>query len=382
MMGNGVPLRVGISGSYGGYNLGDEAILDGILSELRRSIRAEVTIFTRDAEDTLNRHRVERAVEIRKLTREEAREEVRRLDLLLLGGGGILYDLDAEKYLREVALAQELGIPVAVYAISAGPLEDPGVRATVAHVLNGVNLITVRDRQGLHLLEEVGVEKKIHLTADPALLIEPAPLPVERLLADGVEMNNRPLVGFSVREPGPAAPHIETSHYYKLLAETADFMIERLNVDIVFVPMEKTDIRHSHGVVSNMQCFDRAEVLRKGYSSHQILSLIGRFEFCVGMRLHFLIFSALQGVPFVALPYSSKVMGFIQDLDMPMPPLADVNSGRLIASVDQAWDTRNEIRARISRLLPGLKQRARETNALVMKMLNEIRGAASFGSAA
>jgi polysaccharide pyruvyl transferase WcaK-like protein len=30
--------RIGISGSYGGMNLGDEAILEGILGELRTSV--------------------------------------------------------------------------------------------------------------------------------------------------------------------------------------------------------------------------------------------------------------------------------------------------------------------------------------------------------
>lgn len=369
-MGTKTRLRVGISGSYGGFNLGDEAILTGMIGELRDSLSAEITVFSRDPEDTLKRHLVERSVAIRQLTRQEAREEVKRLDVLILGGGGILYDADAETYLREVMLAQELGVLVAVYAISAGPLQDPKVRTTIANVLNKIPLITVRDKQGYRLLEDVGVENDIHLTADPALLIEAAALPAEALTAEGVDFD-RHLVGFSVREPGPAAPHISPDHYYELLANAADFMIDRLNADVVFVPMEKADIRYSHGVVANMEYSQRAEILRRNYTSQQILSLIGRFEFCVGMRLHFLIFSALQGVPFVALPYASKVTGFIQDLEMAMPPMHDVRSGRLIASIDRAWDTRHEIKTKIQRLLPGLKERARETNGLLLKMLRE-----------
>jgi polysaccharide pyruvyl transferase WcaK-like protein len=356
------PLQVGISGSYGGLNLGDEAILAGMIAKLRASLRVELTVFSRNPEDTVRRHRVERSVPIWRLTRREAREAVQRLDILIL--------------LREVLLAQELGIPVAVYAISAGPLQDPDARTAVANALNHVQLITVRDRQGYWLLEDVGVENDIHLTADPALLIEAASLPGEALITEGVDFD-RHLVGFSVREPGPAAPHINTTHYYELLANAADFMIDRLNADVVFVPMEKTDIQHSHGVVANMEYPQRAEILRKNYTSQQILSLIGRFEFCIGMRLHFLIFSALQGVPFVALPYASKVTGFIQDLQMPMPPMHDVRSGRLIANIDRAWDTRHEIKAKIQRLLPDLKERASATNTLVLNMLREKRGVES-----
>src|SRR3954447_922207 len=88
-------LRIGISGSYGGMNLGDEAILAGILSQLRDSISAEVTVFSRNPRDTLARHAVERALPVRELTRREIVPEIERLDLLVLGGGGILYDRDA-----------------------------------------------------------------------------------------------------------------------------------------------------------------------------------------------------------------------------------------------------------------------------------------------
>jgi polysaccharide pyruvyl transferase WcaK-like protein len=36
--------RVGISGSYGGFNLGDEAILESIIDGLRSSLPVEITV--------------------------------------------------------------------------------------------------------------------------------------------------------------------------------------------------------------------------------------------------------------------------------------------------------------------------------------------------
>ena len=116
-------LRIGISGSYGGMNLGDEAILEAILGRLRATAAADITVFSKnpEPEDTLARHQVERAVSPRSLTRREVIPEIRQLDLLILGGGRILYDCDAEEYLREVFIANELEVPVMLYAISAGP---------------------------------------------------------------------------------------------------------------------------------------------------------------------------------------------------------------------------------------------------------------------
>jgi polysaccharide pyruvyl transferase WcaK-like protein len=93
------------------------------------------------------------------------------------------------------------------------------------------------------------------------------------------------------------------------------------------------------------------------------------------MRLHFLIFAALARVPFVALPYASKVTGLIEDLEMEMPPISDVNTGRLIATIDRSWDHRDEIRAGIERLLPGLQERARETHTRLTELLKRNRAA-------
>lgn len=363
-------LRIGISGSYGGMNLGDEAILEGILSQLRQSFTAEITVFSRNPKDTLSRHKVEHAVAVRNLTRKEVSHEIEPLDLFILGGGGILYDRDAETYLREVFLAHEFEIPVVVYAVSAGPLTDAAARNAVRSALNHAAIVTVRDRQGYRLLEDVGIEQDIHLTADPALLVRPNPLPVDILESEGVEFD-RHLVGFSVREPGPAAPDIDPEHYYALLANTADFMVDRLDADIVFVPMERTDVQHSHAVVAHMQNSERAEILRQKYSPQQTLGLLGSFEFAVGMRLHFLIFAALQGTPFVALPYASKVTGFLEDLEMDAPPLGDIGIGQLIAHIDRTWDTREDIRARIKQRLPALQSRAQETNRLLTRLLTE-----------
>jgi polysaccharide pyruvyl transferase CsaB len=362
--------RIGISGSYGGLNLGDEAILEGILGRIRATIPADVTVFSRVPSHTLATHAVERAIGPRSLTRREIMPAIRELDVFILGGGGILYDGEGETYLREVFLANELGVPVLLYAISAGPLTTASSRRAVPQALNASpsTVITVRDRLGYRLLEDVGVTQEITLTADPALLLEPEELPEEALRAEGVELD-RTLVGFSVREPGPAAPDIDPEEYYALLANAADYVVERYDAEVVFVPMEKTDVQHSHGVVAHMQNSERAEILRRRYSPRQILDLMGRFELAVGMRLHFLIFAALRGTPFAALPYASKVTGLLEDLEMDTPPLDSMGIGQLIARIDRSWDTRGELRAKIGSRLPSLRGRAARTNELLLALL-------------
>jgi polysaccharide pyruvyl transferase CsaB len=364
-------LRVGISGSYGGLNLGDEAILHVILTELRRSLPVEVVVFSRDPEDTVRRHRVERAVPLRGASRRETQEVIAGLDLFILGGGGILYDLDADMFLREVVLAREMGKPVMVYAVSAGPLTDPLVRSRVRDAIGRATVITVRDGHTRQLLEEIGVERDIAVTADPAVLLEREPLTTEEIVrAEAIDPEAR-LIGFSVREPGPAAPNLSVEHYHRLVANAADFMINRLDAEVVFFPLERRnyDVQHSHGVVGQMRHAQRATVLKREYTPGQIVSLLQHFEFAVGMRLHFLIFSALAGVPFVGLPYATKVTGFLEGLRLQTPELDHVSAGELIAHIDRAWDRRGELRVQIQEALAELQGRARLNNEHAVRLL-------------
>jgi polysaccharide pyruvyl transferase CsaB len=364
--------RVGITGSYGGLNLGDEAILQSIIAQLRKDLpKLEITVFSRDADDTKRRHQVERAVPVRKLSRAEIMPEIERLDLLILGGGGILYDADARTYLREVQLAREKRVPVFVYAIGAGPLTHAAAQAAVRENLADVEMVTVREKSAHRVLEESGMHRDdVVVTADPALLLKPEPLPRGILRHEGLEGRRR-LIGMSVREPGVAAPDLDEKVYHALLANAADFMVDRWNANVVFVPMERSvlDTQHSHAVIAKMLRAQRATVLKGEYTAGQVLSWMGKFDFALGMRLHFLIFAAIQGTPFVALPYAGKVSGFLEALGVPTPPLNLVNAGRLIAYLDDSWDRRRSMRTRIAESLPALQERARETHRLLLEVL-------------
>jgi len=367
--------RIGITGSYGGLNLGDEAILEAILRPLRADLHAEVLVFSRDVKDTERRHRVE-AVPVRTMTKDESRERIKALDLLIFGGGGILYDEEAQLYLREANLAHERGLPVFGYGLSAGPLTRPHNREAVRESLNHFAAITVRDRHAQRLLQDLGVEVPVKLTADPALLLEPAPFPEETWQHEGLGQKPR-LIAFSVREPGPAAPDLDIGHYHALVANAADFVVDRYDADVVFVPMERTrvDVQHSHAVVGKMQYATRAHVLKGEYTAPELLALFGRFEFGIGMRLHFLVFAARQNVPFVSLPYASKVEGFIQEMDLPAPPaLAGLSSGTLLAHIDRCWDHRASLRERIAAHMPKLQARALENDAALRALLPARRG--------
>jgi polysaccharide pyruvyl transferase CsaB len=366
--------RVAISGSYGGMNLGDEAILEVILRELRASLDVDVVVFSRNSKDTEQRHKV-RAVPIREMHKDDVFEELRKLDLFILGGGGILFDGLVEDMLRDVNWARELGIPVMVYAVSVGPLKTPESKQLVVTALNKVDKITVRENEAKRILHDLGIEQEIEVTADPGLLLKPQSFTKEMLKMEGINPDS-PLVGFSLREPGPAAPDLNIEQYHAILANAADFMVERFDAQILFVPMEvgdNKDPQHSHAVISKMVNAQRASVLKGEYSSAAVLGLMKHMSFAVGMRLHFLIFAGIQKIPFVPLPYASKVAGLLSDLEMPMPPITALNVGKLCAFLDRSWDLRERIRKKLEVRVPPLQERAQKTNHILCELLQSVR---------
>jgi polysaccharide pyruvyl transferase CsaB len=361
---------IGISGSYGGLNVGDEAILTSILAELRRvAPGVELVVFSRDLGHTQRHHDVDRTVNGRDVLKADIGAEVDRLDLLLLGGGGILYDREAGSYLQVAEIAQRRGIPTATYAIGGGPLMRTVERQAVADVVERMQLVTVREMSAKRLFEQIGVEQDVVVTADPALLLEPEPFTEAMLAREGV-IKERALVGMSVREPGGATAEIGHAAYHALLANAADYIVARFDADVLFVPMERQDIREAHRVMADMGLADRASVLKGAYSPGQVLGLMQHLELAVGMRLHFLIFAANAGVPPVALPYASKVVSFLERLGLPTPQMIHrEHVGALLASIDRLWDERHRQRELLCERIPPMRVEAARTAALVADLL-------------
>jgi polysaccharide pyruvyl transferase WcaK-like protein len=229
--------------------------------------------------------------------------------------------------------------------------------------------VTVRDEGAKRVLEEVGVDRPVAVTGDPAMLLEPEPFTDDMLRMEGIDRES-PLVGLSVRERGSAAPGLETEDYHNLLAEAADFIVHRYEAGVVFVPMERGDIRHSHAVISRMLAADRAQVLKGDYNPRQVLGLMEHFAFVVGMRLHFLIFAAISAVPFLPLPYAGKVSDFVAAAGVPAPPgVTRESAGPLLAEIDKLWDARDDHRRHLARTVPGLQEHARRTGRLAAELL-------------
>ena len=104
------------------------------------------------------------------------------------------------------------------------------------------------------------------------------------------------------------------------LAEFLDRLVEKLGARIVFFcneirEDESFDKAASQLVIGHMRHPERAAILPNEYRTpQQMMALLGACRLAVGMRYHFCVFAAIQGVPFLAIKRSDKVEDLCRDL--------------------------------------------------------------------
>jgi len=173
---NNAKRKIVISGYYGFDNIGDEAVLYGILKALRIKVgeQAEVTVLSANPARTQGLYGVQ-AVD--RWDKKVLYRTIKQCDLLISGGGSLLQDVTSANsplyYLGIIKLAQLMKKPVVIYAQGIGPLKRKRNRWLTKCILNKATAITVRDNASAEELKRMGIKRIINVTADPVLGIGP-----------------------------------------------------------------------------------------------------------------------------------------------------------------------------------------------------------------
>ncbi len=345
-----------ISGYHGFNNLGDEAILESLLQILRRAATErggslEITVLSADPQKTTRNNGVKAVGRTKFLAILPA---IWRCDLFISGGGGLLqdrtgYGLSVLYYLGLVFLARLLRKPTAFYAHGVGPITKKINRFITRWIVNGVDLITVRDTDSKKELLSLGVTRPpLQVTVDPAFYLRPlntgeSPSGKVQDVLSRVPPG-RPLLGISVREW-----QMEKS-FLKEIARAADLVAEELGAAVVFVPMfPSQDLPASRRAAAAMQ--REACVVEEELTPQEILSLFSHIDLFIGVRLHSLIFASIVGTPMVGICYDPKVDSFLTRLELDAEEkVENLTAESLYRRCMRVWESREEIRERLLEL--------------------------------
>lgn len=329
---------IALSGYYGFYNTGDEAILEVIIEFLQRQLPGvEVVVFSADPGHTRRTYGVE-AVSRTHLS--SIVRTLRRADLLISGGGGLLQDITSFRsvayYLGIIELAMMMGKKVAIFAQGMGPLHHHLAMKWVKRVVDRVDVVSVRDPFSARFLEELGVKREVRVTADPVFSLDPASQ--EEIEAfwrvQGIWKEQKQLqVGIALRPflhvTTPGTDLLET------IIEACIYLEKEYGARLIILPYHlQKDLPLARQVASRLS--RQSLIIDRALSAREVMCLIGGLDLLVGMRLHALIFAAVSGIPFVALPYDPKINAFLFRLGKEAPaPLQELTPDRLKGELDE-----------------------------------------------
>ena len=282
-------MKVLVSGYYGFDNLGDEALLSGLL-DILRSAGHEVTVLSQIPEATERLHGV-RAVS--RLA--GAPGALLRCEAFVSGGGGLLQDKTSfrslQYYLGLISSAKRLGKRVVVYGQSVGPLSERGRRA-VASTLRGVS-VAVRDKPSQRLLESLNIPS--YLCADAALLLKAPPAP---------------------RAPIDTVLLIPRAGYPEITEALAD---TGRNLSARGVKVAAAAVQPSEDTPALQTLKERVPGLEllQATTPTGLLEHVADASYVVSGRLHGLVLAAVAGRDFCGIVYDPKVAAFLDEAGAP-----------------------------------------------------------------
>ncbi len=360
--------RAVISGYYGLGNSGDETLLKTIAKDLKEAAPdVEITALSANKKKTREECKIN---SVNRYNPFSVIFQIARADLLISGGGTLIQDATSTKsllyYLFIIKLAERCNTRVMLYANGIGPVKDKNI-ARVARVLNGADVITLRESDSEKELARFGVTKpKIIVTADPAFNLEPADgLSADKIMQRLCVPNEKKMLGVSVRE----WKHLP-KNFAEEMAESLDY-IARKGYFPVLLPMQRTkDLKISKAIADKMR--EKSAVADFELSPEEMLALVGRCAAVCGMRLHTLIFASIMSRPTAGIIYDPKIKSFMDMSEQKHYIRAnDFSAEKFTAMLDEITQNEKEISASLSKNKTELKKRAKENARIAAQLLKE-----------
>jgi polysaccharide pyruvyl transferase CsaB len=328
-----------ISGYYGFNNLGDEAILEVLTTELKLlSAPENIVVLSNNPQKTASRYGV-KSVSRWKL--EALTKLLPQTKLFISGGGGLFQDVTSFKppifYGGQLLLAKLAKTKILIYAQGIGPLRSALSSTITRTALWLADSVTVRDLPSYDILKRWGIESS--LTADPVWRLQPTSLPqgLESYFRKMFANRTGLLVGLSLRESKNfTAQHLEILLQSMLHGLPAD-------AEILLLPLQREQD-------ANLLDDFKKGWEKRGRLAHSLslsdmdkpsqwLNLLGRLDLLVGMRLHAIIMALKNKVPTVGIAYDPKVAHVLKVFDQPALNLENEDMTQLEISWENALKT-------------------------------------------
>ena len=345
--------KVVLAGYYGFGNVGDEALLEVLVSNIKElNPDIKITILANQPKDVQKRLKTEA------VNRSNLFHIVGAFygaDKVIFGGGGLFQDITSFRsliyYLALIVIARVMKVKVYLIAQGIGPLKRKISKRLVQLIFKFIQEVSVRDEKSLEILRQL-YSKKIVLTYDPALLLSSNK---EVAINEDIKKVIISIRGF---------PDLTRSKK-DIIVQVLKKLIKEEDIKIVFLPF--------HGEEDKKACIEILNML-DGHGKLEepqttplyLLRIMEGTYVVIGMRLHSLIFAAGLGIPFVGLAYDQKVTSFCESYKMPVLELENLNPFDLEKDIKEVLSLRQRYAKRIMEVC---KQQRENINSYLINVL-------------
>ena len=304
-------MHVALLGYYGYGNLGDDALLDCSLKQLKREMPNASIIVLDNPANLVHRQSTLNTSYISRFSWKALLRTFLKTNMLIFGGGSILQDVTSTKslyyYLGMILFAKLLRNQVHLVAQGVGPINNPFSRCLSKLILPLVTTITCRDAQSIvYITELVRLKKQPQLTADLAFLLKMPTADIARSSAgNGFNLTS------SASTLGVVLRQYKGIELGTILEKIKQLIKEESVTNILLLPFQPEDIEYHKYIKTQLSI--PTILMDAIYSPKDMLNAYTHLDYVLSMRLHGLVFAKLKGIPFQGIVYDPKVNALLDD---------------------------------------------------------------------
>jgi len=303
-------MKILIAGSYGFGNIGDEAMLYSIATNLYKR-NHNIKAFSGNIEDTKRYVPFIDYIEIKKnpLLIFNLIKGMKWADVVLVGGGSFFYDKRIHTipfWYFVIKLAKIMNKKIVYYGGGVGPINTRLGKSLTKKAFKLFDKICVRDEASINLLKELGIKKKILISPDPLIFAD---------IKKKKVMGGKYVV--------VCLRYLRDSNYNKELLNFLKNISRKRK--IIFLPFCK---KGDFEVAKYFENKIKNSIIYNTFSLEEINGIIYNAEFIIGERLHSLVFSAINQKKFLAIKYDQKIEEFLKQIkyeEFLLIPNKDIN---------------------------------------------------------
>lgn len=289
-------INVFLFGYFGFNNFGDEAILYSFINNLNSTkygfnffiLAGNYRPYTDDNINYINRNSLKTII-----------KTIKKCDFVISPGGGVFQDVTSLKsliyYTSIIFLSKIMRKPVILLSQGIGPINHKLSKILLRNALEKCVLITLRDIYSFELINHLKIKNKNYkTTTDISYSID-----IKKLINTSPSYNkkNNLTVGIAPR-------YFKSNINPSFIGEVANFIVKKYAGKVWLFSMFPSE---DYDFNKNVKEFSKECEIIDCKNFEESIIKMRQIDLMIGIRLHSIIFSAICGIPSIAICYDKKV---------------------------------------------------------------------------